>query len=103
MASAAEQTNVGRLESFDLFINSDKLADPRPGMGDHNIARTVLDMGTHIDALMRNPTCKQERKLREEVDERIDSKLKTALPLTTRSNPEERHSWYKSVLERKAT
>ena len=109
MASAAQQAIVARLEALELFRNRNKLVDPSPGMGDRNIARTVLDMETHVDALVRNAPVQAsnvnaivEKKMREEVDKIIHSKLKTALHLSRGGDREDGNSWYTSVLESKA-
>ena len=77
-------------------------------MGHRDIASTLLDIKTHVTALVSNPIIRTsninaiiEWKMKEAVDIpiAIGSKLKTALQFSRGSNHEEGDSRYKSVLQ----
>ena len=93
MASEAERAIMARLEAVELFMNSNRLADPRPGMGDRNIARTLMGMETHVNALIINPhmhvNAIVEKKMKDEFYEIFDSKLETAIQFTRASKRED--------------
>lgn len=59
VAMSAEQTMAElrtRLGALKLLMNSNKIPHPRPGMGDRNIARALLDMETFVNTLMKDPS-----------------------------------------------
>ena len=60
MASAAEQAFMARIEGLESFVNSNKLPGPQ-GVGERNLAKTVLDMEICVSTLIDHPHAKDKR------------------------------------------
>ena len=108
MASAVEQAIMARVETLEAWKKSNKLTTS-DGSSERNPATTVLDMEIYVSTLINDPPMRQsnidatiERKIKEEVEAIIDSKLRTAMQFARGGKRDEASSWYKSVLDSKA-
>ena len=95
--SAVEEllARIGALEQHNL---ENALPDPRgTGFNIRNIAQVLLAMESYVVTLKDNPPIQKSN-----LDELIDSKLKTAIAMSKGGNNQDKDTWYKSVFESKA-
>ena len=101
---------MARVEALERYVTSNRIPGA-PGLGDRNLAKTILDMEIYVTTLIGDPPTKVseinsiiENKMKTEIEMLIDSKLRTAMQFSKVGNRDEGggQSWYKSVLESKA-
>ena len=109
MATVSELAIMARLEVLEAWKQSNRLPTS-DGSSERNLAKTLLDMETYVATLIDDPPLQSSKihaivkaKMKKEVEELIDSKLRTAMQFTTGNHRDEgMQSWFKSVLESKA-
>ena len=97
MTTTVEELKT-RIEALESFVNSNRIQGA-PGMGDRNLAKTVLDMEIFMTTLIGDPPPKKP-----EIEALVDSKIRTAMQFVQNGNQGQGggQAWYKSVLESKA-
>ena len=56
MASTAEQVVMARIEALEAFVTANKVPGPQ-GIGERNLAKTMLDMEIFVSTLISDPLC----------------------------------------------
>ena len=109
MATASEQVIMARLEVLEAWKQSNKLLTS-DGSSERNLAKTSLDMEIYVATLINDPPMQArniqaivEAKIKNDVEELIDAKLRTTLQFAKVNHRDDgKQLWFNSVLESKA-